>query len=197
MLTILSQYIFNIEIKFIILIQYLFKGPEKNLNIIKCGKIITNKQYQNQLISYSVLFAFIKSIFADGISFTAVRIFIEIFLKIHFIMYGSKTINFHIKQTCKICRPYLEDTNIQNITIKKDKSKSFSFPSNSIQNSYVFYWLILNLISPYSYINFTIISIIIGLLSFIKTIRGLHYLHDIISALFIGKCILLGVSFIL
>ena len=197
MLNISSQYILNIEIKFILLIQYLFNGPEKNLNIIKIGKIITNKQLQSELIIYSVLFLLIKNIYQNGINFMIVITCIKLFLKIHIIMYISKTINFHIKHAFKICRPFVEHNDIQNITIKKDKSKSFSFPSNSIQNSYVYYWIILNLISPYSSINFIIMNIIILLLSFIKTIRGLHYLHDILSALFIGKCILYGVSYIL
>ena len=189
------QQILNIEIKFIVLIQYLFNGPEENLLLIKIGKFFTNNHLQNEIIKYSVIYDCLRKLYYGMELFLVIKLLFINIIKIHFIMYCSKTINYTIKHTFKIPRPYLKETKIQKITIKKDKSKSYSFPSNSIQNSFVFYWNILNTLTPNSIINNWIIYSIIFLLAFIKTLRGLHYLHDIIPGLIIANMIVYPINY--
>jgi len=195
MLKNLIQEFINIEIKFIVLIQYLFNGPEENLLLIKLGKFFTNNHLHNEIIKYTVIYdCFRKYYYGMTISSIIQFLFFNI-IKIHLVLYISKSINYTIKHTFKIPRPYLKESNIQKITIKKDKSKSYSFPSNSIQNSYVFYWNIFNTLHPDSLIGFWIINFIILLLAFIKTLRGLHYLHDIIPGLIIANLIVYPIKY--
>lgn len=180
----------NFEINFIIYIQKLFNGPEQNLNLIKIGKIFTNNQLQSKLIIYSVILNLLINFNECNSNLLLIFTAIYNYSKINFILYLSKYINFKIKNLFKISRPYLENSKIENVTIKKDKSKSYSFPSNSIQNSFVFYSSILELLIPNSNLIYYLVYSITIMLGIIKTIRGLHYLHDIISGLIIANIIL-------
>ena len=180
----------NFEINFIIYIQKLFNGPEQNLNLIKIGKIFTNNQLQSKLIIYSVILNLLINFHEYDSNLILIFTTIYNYSKINFILYLSKYINYKIKNCFKISRPYLENNKIENVTIKKDKSKSYSFPSNSIQNSFVFYSSILELVIPNSNLIYYLVYGIIIMLGIIKTIRGLHYLHDIISGLIIANIIL-------
>lgn len=182
--------ILDYEIQFIILIQRLFGSPEDNVNLIKLGKIFTNNDHQNKLIIYAVIINLIQNLTLNDFSIKFVLLMFYNLSKVFTVIYFSKFINFQIKNFFKIQRPYLEDHKIQKITIKKDKSKSYSFPSNSIQNSLVFYTLVLNLVTQNYWFTKIIVYTIVSILGFIKTIRGLHYLHDIISGLIISNLIL-------
>jgi len=188
--------ILDYEIKFIILIQKLFGDPEENVNLIKLGKIFTNNDNQNKLIIYAVIINLIQNLTLQDLSFKIILVMLYNLSKVFTVIYFSKFVNFKIKNFFKIQRPYLEDHKIKKITIKKDKSKSYSFPSNSIQNSLVLYTLIFNLITEnYWFTKICVYSIVL-LLGFIKTIRGLHYLHDIVSGLIISNSIIYLVWFI-
>ena len=182
--------ILEYEVLFIKWIQVLFGGPENNLLLIKIGKVFTNNIIQNTIISYTILFLTIKFIINNGIMITLFWYSLKEFFKLYGIISISKFINYRIKHFCKIKRPYVEHNNIENITIRKDKSKSYSFPSNSIQNVYVLYYIVLNLVFPNNIYIIYVVYTLVFLIGLIKTLRGLHYLHDIISALIISKLII-------
>ena len=180
----------NFEIKFIIFIQKIFGGPEENVNLIKLGKIFTNNINQNKLMIYAIIINFIQNTTLTQLSFKIVILSLYNLLKMFAVIYFSKYVNFTIKNYFKIRRPYLEEDNIKKVTIKKDKSKSYSFPSNSIQNSLVFYTLITNLITNNIIFKNMIIYGIISIIALIKTLRGLHYIHDILSGLLLAQLII-------
>lgn len=191
----LTKDILEYEIKFIILIQKIFGSPEDNVNLIKLGKIFTNNNNQYKLIIYSIIINLIQKLTVYDFDFKVFILVLYNFFKIFCTIHFSKFINYKIKNYFKIQRPYLEDLNIKKITIKKDKSKSYSFPSNSIQNSFVTYSLILNMITNnIIFKNITVYSIVL-VLAFIKTLRGLHYIHDILSGLLLSNLIICGVYY--
>ena len=191
----LTKDILEYEIKFIILIQKIFGSPEDNVNLIKLGKIFTNNENQYKLIIYSIIINLIQKLTVYDFDFKVFILVLCNFLKIFCTIHFSKFINNQIKNYFKIQRPYLEDLNIKKITIKKDKSKSYSFPSNSIQNSFVTYSLIFNMITNNIILkNITVYSIVL-VLAFIKTLRGLHYIHDILSGLLLSNLIIYGVYY--
>lgn len=183
------------EIKFIIFIQKIFGGPEENVNLIKLGKLFTNNVNQNKLMIYVIIINFIQNITLTQLSFKIILLTLYNLLKIFLIIHFSKYVNFTIKNYFKIRRPYLEEKNIKKVTIKKDKSKSYSFPSNSIQNSLVFYTLIINLITNNIIFKNIIVYGIISILALIKTLRGLHYIHDILSGLLLSNLIIYTVYY--
>ena len=100
----------------------------------------------------------------------------------------SRIINKYIKNFFQIRRPYVLDNKLKSVVINKDKSKSFSFPSNSIQNTFIVYSCLLHFFAyQYKYLHNYILFIICGLISFIKLLRALHYPHDIIVGIIIAK----------
>ena len=180
--------ILRYEIDFIILIQKFSKGPENNLMLIKFCKIFTNEVYHNWLTILVSFYKIILYYYQYNLSYIMIFIFLKEYLKLKMIFSFSKFINYKIKNFFKIRRPYVNNDNIEKIVIKKDKSKSFSFPSNSVQKCTVFYYTLLNTFK-FNISNNFIVMLIVILLSYIKTLRGLHYLHDIFSGLIIGSLI--------
>jgi membrane-associated phospholipid phosphatase len=190
-----SDIILDYEIRFIILIQKIFGSPEDNVNLIKLGKIFTNNDNQSRLIIYAIIINLIKNLTLNNFSIRLILLMFYNLSRVYIVIHLSKFINYQIKNFFKIQRPYLEDHKIKKITIKKDKSKSYSFPSNSIQNSIVFYTLILNLVTDNCNLKNIIVYGIVSTLGFIKTLRGLHYIHDILSGFLLANIILFSIDF--
>ena len=191
-----TDIILDYEIKFIIFIQKIFGSPEENVNLIKLGKIFTNNDNQNKLMIYAVMINLIQNLTINKFSIRLIILMFYNLSRIYTVICLSKFVNYQIKNFFKIQRPYLEDDKIKKITIRKDKSKSYSFPSNSIQNSLVFYTLILNLVISNIILTNFIVYGIIFILGFIKTLRGLHYIHDILSGFLLANIILYFINFI-
>ena len=196
------QYIVTAEDKLIFQIQNFFGPPSSYVSLIKFGKIIT-KQNTHYLIlqflsvlhaSYKIL-SLINWFNIDIINQDHIVDIFLIFLKyICFYQYFSviiqisRVINKYIKNYFQIRRPYVLDEKLKSVIINKDKSKSFSFPSNSIQNTFIVYSCLLHFFAPqYYFVHNYILFMVCGLISFIKLLRALHYPHDIIVGIIIAK----------
>ena len=182
------EVILKFEIEFIMKIQSISTGPENNLLLIQFCKIFTNEYHHTILTILVSFYKMILYFYQYDFRFIFIFIFVKEYIKLKMIFSFSKFINYKIKNLFQIKRPYVNNDNIEKITIKKDKSKSFSFPSNSVQKCIVFYYTILSSIQLNT-INYFIVGSIVLMLSYIKTIRGLHYLHDIFSGILIGLLI--------
>ena len=159
--------IINYEVKFILYIQYIFGGPEKNVGLIKFCKLFTNDKIQKKIFVYSLALKIIIDITIYGFQIMMFCNTFKNFIKLYLLHKISKIINYNIKSFLQIRRPYINHTNIENVTIKKDKSKSYSFPSNSVQNTYIFYYSLLNMVfDNYSY-NIYITGILITIVALI------------------------------
>ena len=124
----MQDIILKYEVSFIKFVQLFMGGPDKNLFLIKIGKLFTNNNIQSTIIKYSILFLIIKFIINNGLNLEIVMYSIKTFLKLYGIIKLSKFLNYKIKHFFQIKRPYVDHNNIEKITIRKDKSKSYSFP---------------------------------------------------------------------
>ena len=175
----------SIENRIIKLIQNKF-FTEEHSNLDYYGKIISSRKYRKiylcLLISYFTLLFLNSTIDIVNFLFKIIGI-----LNIYFLGYLSRKINIIIKLYFKRNRPFVDSKNI--ITDEKTKSKkkdTFSFPSNSIQTSLIFYnVLFTNVICVEEYKRNLLLFLIIIIISLSKINRGLHYPTDIFFSIII------------
>lgn len=166
---------FYLEACFIFYLQYYLGTPDKWTKLTKIIKFFSNN---NRILFLSI--------------------FINIYLKINlfFAIFISKYINLLIKTNLKILRPYKKFNWLKYKELKeKNKDKSYSFPSNSVQNCLIFYGSLNNYFSniytEFSFlINFIFYIILFGIF-FTRTIRALHYIHDIVFSFILAKSIMM------
>lgn len=141
-------------------LQDIFGGPKELQKYIKLSKYLTKDKNQYKII---LLSSFISPRFA---------------LKLYLLHSLSNYLNKKFKSVLKIKRPF------QTFKLKYDREKpgSYSFPSNTIQKSFILYYLILKEID-YLFLIYPIL----GYITFIKLIRALHYPHDILFSLGLSR----------
>ncbi|VVU95400.1 PAP2 superfamily [seawater metagenome] len=190
-------------------IQIIFGSPKNHVELIKFGKMLTQQSTHVLLLRLAIIFKtiilsviipfYINSLYP----ITGLNLIIQIiyfilkaiwdYITINLILQFSRFANKFVKNLFQIKRPYVLNDSLENVTIKKDKSKSYSFPSNSIQNSYVYYSILfIYLVPSYLYVRLFVVGIICSIIGFIKLLRALHYPHDIVVALIIGYLIVLA-----
>ena len=175
----------SMENRIIKLIQNKF-FTEEHSNLDYYGKIISSRKYRKiylyLLISYFTLLFLNSTIDIVDFLFKIIGI-----LNIYFLGYLSRKINIIIKLYFKRNRPFVDSKNI--ITDEKTKSKkkdTFSFPSNSIQTSLIFYnVLFTNVICVEEFKRNLLLFLIIIIISLSKINRGLHYPTDIFFSIII------------
>jgi hypothetical protein len=126
-------------------------------HIIKTTKIFTNKRSIFFFVFIALLYDYmvcIKLIIGIGI---------------------SRTSNFYIKNSIRSLRPYNKYPRIIKY-YKKKKKLSYSFPSQSIQNVTVVYYIF----NQQYYLITLFYWYIMIAISLTRMFRGLHYPHDII-----------------
>ena len=107
----------------------------------------------------------------------------KLLLLYHISMY----INLVIKTKFRIMRPFVDYNFLKNPK-NKNKANSYSFPSNSFQNSLLIYHYLLYPISPLLY-YILILSIMIS-----RMILALHYPHDFVMSYLLFKSIIMFIS---
>ena len=152
--------------------------------IDKISKYLSSRKYQT-------LYFFILIIYCLYINFNIYNL-LNPLIKILFI----RLFSYYIKNILKWNRPFVNNPALL-INIKDNKKrKSYSFPSNSIINTFSFYYIIiydiiLNIIniSIPNYLINIIIGIFVLIVGYTKIKRGLHYIHDILLSCILSTLI--------
>ena len=104
--------------------------------------------------------------------------------KIYLFSLLSRSINIKIKLFFKRKRPYVDHQTIKVLEKTKEKKKNtYSFPSNSIQTSLIFYGFMLRTMDLGTCYNSIILTLIVLVTSFAKINRGMHYPSDILFSI--------------
>jgi len=191
---------YNIFLKIFLFEEFLIKklqdtfgSPEKYRHFIKVCKFFSKSKTQKYLLK-ALIFLLIFFNYNKMTTYELLNqafIYILEYIKIIILLSTAKFINQIVKNSFKIKRPYVINNELLNVVITKDKSKSFSFPSNSVQNSFIFYNVLFKtFFYNYEYLRIIIVSIMIIYISFIKMLRALHYPHDILASIILGRIIL-------
>lgn len=164
------------EAIFILNLQKIFYTKEYNL-IDKIAKFISSRKYRKIYLLICLIYLLIKKDIYKVIILP--KIFISGVL--------SRNINIFIKKIFKRPRPFMTYQEILvDPKVYEKKKNTYSFPSNSIQTSLIFYNILLRLlfdILPIQRNMFLFLILIITSLA--KIIRGLHYLTDIFFSILI------------
>ena len=173
-----------IENRVIKLVQKNFY-TENNSYLDYCGKFISGRRYRKIYLSLSITYftiLFLKGIInIEDLLYKLYGI-----IKIYILGSLSREINIYIKLYFKRRRPFIKynDILVDNNTRFKKKD-TFSFPSNSIQTSLIFYNFFLSEIIILKFNKNIILFLITIIISLSKINRGLHYPSDIISSIII------------
>ncbi len=158
------------EVKIILYLQKIFYTKEYNL-IDKIAKLISSRKYRKIYLLICLIYLFIKK------DIYKIMILPKIFIS------GvlSRNINIFIKKIFKRPRPFVTYQEILVDTkVYEKKKNTYSFPSNSIQTSLIFYNILLRLLFNILPIQRSLLLFLILITtSLAKIIRGLHYLTDI------------------
>ena len=107
--------------------------------------------------------------------------------KIYLFGFLSRNVNLFIKKIFKRKRPYVIDSSIliNNETAKKKKD-TFSFPSNSIQTSLIFYKVLFDTFTIIDNVTCNVLLFLIVIITAsAKILRGLHFPSDILFSIVI------------
>lgn len=151
------------ELLIIFKIQHYFKYNDLSL-LIYTTKYLTTK---NNIFIF-ITFVFIKDFIIGS------KLICGIIL--------SRTSNYYIKNYYKALRPYNKFPGAIKY-FKKKKKYSYSFPSQSIQNITIIYYII----CPTNYYIILLYWFVISSLSITRLYRGLHYPHDIVFSYILCK----------
>ena len=170
------------EVGFINKIQNLFFTDGYDHAFIRVldhtAKFITSRKYRvHVLIVYMLFMIFCdKRVSYLDILFQVPKFYIFAFL--------SRLINIRIKLFFKRNRPYVTHESIKVLEKSREKNKNtYSFPSNSVQTSLIFYGFMLRTMCFSTIVNIIILTIIVLIISFIKINRGMHYPSDILFSI--------------
>ena len=141
------------------------------------SKYLSSRKYQS--IYFLLLFTFYF------LNFINIQVFILPLIKILFVRYLSFKLKLYLQKN----RPFVN--NYKLLLNAKDikKNKSYSFPSNSIVNTFSFYYIVFNdIINHIIQINLLnyIIYIFVIIVGYTKIRRGLHYIHDVIFSVLLN-----------
>lgn len=172
----------SMEVGFINKIQNLFFTDGYDHAFIRVldhtAKFITSRKYRVYVLIVYMLFM----IFCDeklsylDILFQVPKFYIFAFL--------SRLINIQIKLYFKRNRPYVKHKSIKVLEKAREKKKNtYSFPSNSIQTSLIFYGFMLKTMCFSKIVNIIILTTIVLIISFTKINRGMHYPSDILFSI--------------
>lgn len=172
----------SMEVGFINKIQNLFFTDGYDNVFIRVldhtAKFITSRKYRVYVLIVYMLFM----IFCDeklsylDILFQVPKFYIFAFL--------SRLINIQIKLYFKRNRPYVKHKSIKVLEKAREKKKNtYSFPSNSIQTSLIFYGFMLKTMCFSKIVNIIILTTIVLIISFTKINRGMHYPSDILFSI--------------
>jgi len=186
----------SLEVGFINKIQNLFFTDGYNHPFIgildHTAKFITSRKYKVYiLIAYMIYMLFCNKIFSHlDILFQVPKFYIFAFL--------SRLINIQIKLLFKRRRPYVTHKSIKVLEKAREKKKNtYSFPSNSIQTSLIFYGFMLRTMGFSVCFNNIILTLIVLITSFAKINRGMHYPSDIIFSIIIYYILLIIYNYLL
>ena len=168
--------ILEVEVSIIKFFQSCFYTNDYNI-IDKTAKVITSRTYRKKYLMLYLLFLIITNDFYK----------IMYIPKIYLFGFLSRNVNLFIKKIFKRRRPYVFDSSIliNNETAKKKKD-TFSFPSNSIQTSLIFYKVLFDTFTIID--NFTcnvLLLLILIITASAKILRGLHFPSDILFSIVI------------
>lgn len=168
--------ILKLEISIIKFLQKYLYTDYYNI-ICMAAKIITSRTYRNKYLIVYLLFLLITNDLYKIINIP----------KIYLLGFLSRNINLFIKKIFKRRRPFVIDSTILvNEDILKKKINTFSFPSNSIQTSLLFYKILFNTFSIIDTFTCNILLLLIlSITSIAKILKGLHFPTDIIFSVFI------------
>lgn len=163
---------------------------QHEINIIQYLQSNISYSYIKPLISFNKYSTSKKCI----LSFTGLFILfdIKLFTKLSIGLFLSRTSNHYIKYYFKADRPYNKYPNKIKF-YKKKKKLSYSFPSQSIQNITIIYYIC----NPANYIFIYYYWYLIIMIGLTRMFRGLHYLHDIIFSYFLCYYLAVGINIIL
>jgi len=164
--------ILNTERKIILFLRNVINNSQYNF-LDYLSKFLSSRKYHS---IYFILLLFCK----QPKTFSSFLIYFQLLSKILMCRYLSSSLKSVIKKD----RPFVKSHDLILYDKDKKKSKSYSFPSNSVMNSYFFFYQLLNLIDfRFKYICPLFLSSII---SIVKIRRGLHYTHDCLLSIFVS-----------
>ena len=173
----------NLDYKVIKLIQNNLYQNKSYLN--HSSKFISGRKYRKAYLCLSMIY-FIVLFSKNNLELS--ELFMKFFgiLNIYILGYLSRRINIIIKLYFKRRRPFLKYDNI--LTDEKTRTKkenTYSFPSNSIQTSLIFYNILYTHILNFEDYKNMFLFLIIIIISLSKMNQGLHYPSDIIFSIVI------------
>lgn len=153
------------------------------------GKLISSRKYR-KLYLIAILIFNVVNYLIQGISiFVLLSKFVSI-LNLYLLGFLSRKLNIFIKFIFKRKRPFTESSVLTDKKTYEKKINTFSFPSNSIQTSLIFYDLLIkNLIGLNEFWTSILLFLIVVFISLAKINRGLHYPSDILFSIIIYFCI--------
>lgn len=168
--------ILKVEVSIIKFIQSCLYTNDYNI-IDKTAKVITSRTYRKKYLVLYLLFLIITKDFYK----------IMYIPKIYLFGFLSRNINLFIKKIFQRRRPFVIDSSILiNENTAKKKKDTFSFPSNSIQTSLIFYKVLFETFNIVDNFTCNILLFFIVLITAIaKILRGLHFPSDILFSIFI------------
>lgn len=173
----------SIEKRIISTIQQKF-FTENHTYLDYFGKIISSRKYRYFYL-YGLVAYFTILYVKDRIDLLYLVYKLVSILNIYIMGYLSRKVNIIIKLYFKRKRPFVKFNNILvNDKTRLKKENTFSFPSNSIQTSLIFYNVFIDVINFKKYKNIILLLIII-IISLSKINRGLHYPSDIMFSVLI------------
>lgn len=167
--------------------RYFFTNS--NNFIDNLGKLISSRKYR-KLYLIAILIFNVVNYLIQGINiFVLLSKFVSI-LNLYLLGSLSRKLNIFIKFIFKRKRPFTESSVLTDRKTYEKKISTFSFPSNSIQTSLIFYDLLIkNLIGLNEFWTNIILFLIVVFISLAKINRGLHYPSDILFSIIIYFCI--------
>ena len=172
----------NLEVRFINLIQCMFFTEEFNHPFIGItdyvAKFITSRKYKKYILTAYIIYMIIYNI-----NYNYIYLMLSV-PKFYLFSLLSRSINIKIKLFSKRKRPYVDHQTIKVLEKTKEKKKNtYSFPSNSIQTSLIFYGFMLRTMDLGTCYNSIILTLIVLITSFAKINRGMHYPSDILFSI--------------
>ena len=174
----------SVELFIIRNIQYFFFNDKSDF-IDTVGKVISGRKYRlYYLITIFVIY---------GWQFLICSINYIMFFKkfvslvnLYFLGCLSRKLNILIKVFFKRSRPFFNSCVLSDEKTYNKKKNTFSFPSNSIQTSLIFYNVFLEDLLGISNFNTNLLlSLIVSLISLSKITKGLHYPSDILFSIIV------------
>jgi hypothetical protein len=149
------------------------------------GKVISSRKYRKIYLSI-IIAHFIILFLKDLIKIDDLLYKFYSISKIYILGRVSREINIYIKLYFKRRRPFIKYSDILTDNKTRFKKKdTFSFPSNSIQTSLIFYNFLLSETFEVGFNKNIILFLITIVISLSKINRGLHYPSDIIFSILI------------